>query len=73
MQSTIPPALATIAQGRDHITTAEYAKAVSKSVHAVRKAYATYGHSYGVTPVKVGGTHLWPVAAVAALLNGSAK
>lgn len=73
MQNAIPPALAAIAQGRDHITTAEVAKVLTKSPQTIRKTYQEHGHCYGIRPVKIGGTNRWPVAAVAALLNGSAK
>jgi hypothetical protein len=72
-QQQIPPALATIAAGRDHIDTREYAHALSKSPQTVRKNYCLTGHCYGIKPIKVGNRLLWPVAETAALLQGDAQ
>ena len=68
--SNYPPALAEIAAGRDHLNTKEYAKAVNRSPQTVRKNYCLTGNCFGIRPVKVGNSLLWPVASIAKLLNG---
>lgn len=76
MQSTphtpakTPAALAEVSQGRDLIQTAEFAKATSKAAQTIRKNFCLTGACYGIRPVKVGNRLLWPVAEIAALLNG---
>lgn len=72
MQTTvnIPSALAIIAAGRDHIQTAEFARAANRANQTIRKNYCLTGHCFGVRPVKFGNKLLWPVASIAALLNG---
>lgn len=70
MRTTLPPALAEIAKGRDHINTAEFAKATNKAPQTVRKNYHLTGACFGIRPIKVGGTLLWPVDKTAALLQG---
>ena len=67
------PALAEIATGRDHINTAEFARALNKATQTVRKNYCLTGECYGIRPVKVGNALLWPVAPTAALLSGGGK
>lgn len=67
---SIPPALAAIAQGRDHIKTSEYAHAVSRARQTVRKNYSLTGECFGIRPVKCGHRLLWPVEKIAELLNG---
>jgi hypothetical protein len=71
---SIPPALAAIAAGRDHITTAEFARALNKAAQTVRKNFCLTGECYGIRPIKPAGSNglLWPVAETAALLNGEA-
>lgn len=69
-ETSIPPALAEIAAGRDHILTAEFARAVGKAPQTCRKNYCLTGECYGIRPVKVGNGLLWPVLLTAALLNG---
>ena len=69
---TLPPALIAIAAGRDHITTAEFARALNKAPQTIRKNYSLTGECYGVRPVKVGNYLLWSVADTARLLNGGA-
>jgi len=66
----LPPALATIAAGRDHILTEEFAKAFSRASQTIRKNYCTTGECFGITPIKHGNRLLWPVKKIAALLNG---
>ena len=66
----IPSNLAIIAAGRDHIQTAEFARAVNRSSQTIRKNYCTTGECFGIRPVKFGNRLLWPVASVAALLIG---
>ena len=69
---SLPPALAVIAQGRDHITTAEFARAMCRATQTVLKNHCLTGACYGVRPIKRGKLLLWPVAEVARTLNGSA-
>jgi hypothetical protein len=68
--TSLPPALAEIAAGRDHIRTTEFAKAVSKAHQTIRKLHCLSGQCFGIKPVRVGKHLLWPVADIAALLNG---
>jgi hypothetical protein len=71
MQTTsLPPALAAIAAGRDHILTEEFAKASSRSCETIRKNYARRGDCFGIKPLKFGNRLLWPVSQIAALLSG---
>lgn len=69
-QTSIPPALAEIAAGRDLILTSEYARSITKAAQTVRKNYCLTGECYGIRPVKIGNRLLWPVADIAALLRG---
>ena len=70
---TVPPALAEIAAGRDHINTAEFARATNKAPQTIRKNYCLTGKCFGIRPVKVGNSLLWPVMQTADLLAGSRK
>ncbi len=72
LPSNLPPALAEIAAGRDHIKTAEFAKATNHADQTIRKNYCLTGNCFGIRPVKVGNQLLWPVAPTARLLNGEA-
>lgn len=63
-------ALAAIAEGRDHIRTNEFARAFNKAPQTIRKNYCLTGECYGIRPVKVGNSLLWPVAPTAARLTG---
>lgn len=72
VETTMPPGLAAVANGRDHIRTAEMARAFSAANQTVRKHHSQHGDFYGVKPVKVGKQLLWPVAEIAAVLNGRA-
>lgn len=67
----IPPALATIAMGRDHVTTAEFAQAISRAAQTIRKHLCLTGAAFGLRPVKLGGRLLWPVVEIAAILAGA--
>jgi hypothetical protein len=69
-QQGMPPELARIAQGRDHLDTAEYGRAIKRTGQTIRKNLCIAGHAYGIRPLKVGGRLLWPVAEVAKLLHG---
>lgn len=62
------PELTRIAQGRDHINTAEYGRAINRSGQTIRKNLCVYGEAYGIRPVKIRGRLLWPVTAIAAIL-----
>ena len=69
----LPPVLARIAAGRDHIKTAEFAKAFSRATQTVRKQHSQTGECFGIKPRKVGNFLLWPVADIAAKLEGGAE
>lgn len=69
-KETIPEALMTTAGGRDHIQTAEFARATNRASQTIRKNYCLTGHCFGIRPVKFGNRLLWPVAPIAALLLG---
>ena len=68
--TTLPAVLAAIAAGRDHIQTAEFARAANRASQTIRKNYCLTGQCFGIRPIKFGNRLLWPVEAVAALLNG---
>jgi hypothetical protein len=69
----MPPALAAVAQGRDHIKTAEFAHAMSRATQTILKNHCLTGECFGIRPVKSGKLLLWPVACIAKLLNGGAE
>ena len=60
MQTEIPEALAAIANGRDHISTSEFAKATDHADQTVRKNHCLTGECFGIRPVKVGNRHFGP-------------
>lgn len=64
--------LARIAQGRDHLITSEFGRAINKADQTIRKNYCLSGAAYGIRPVKIGNRLLWPVAEIAGLLSGEA-
>lgn len=64
------PVLAEIAKGRDHLTTAEFARATNRAGQTIRKNYCLTGECFGITPIKFGNRLLWPVDKIAALLAG---
>jgi hypothetical protein len=65
-----PAALAEIASGRDHINTAEFAKATNRASQTIRKNFCLTGECFGIRPLKFGNRLLWPVAEIAELLTG---
>lgn len=67
---SIPPNLAEISKGRDHIQTAEVARITNHKPQTVRKSYCMTGAYFGIRPLKLGNRLLWPVADIAKLLNG---
>lgn len=69
-ESKVTSALETIAAGRDHINTGEYAHLTDRASQTIRKNYCLTGECFGVRPIKFGNRLLWPVADVAALLAG---
>jgi hypothetical protein len=70
----VPPALAALAHGRDHIQTSEMARALNRADQTVRKNYSQTGACFGIVPVKVGNRLLWPVSDIAnILLGGTSK
>lgn len=72
IKTELPPALAAIAAGRDHINTGEFAHATDRASQTIRKNYCLTGECFGIRPVKFGNRLLWPVAEIAELLNGDA-
>jgi hypothetical protein len=73
MERLIPPALAEIASGRDHVKTNEFAKAINRASQTIRRNYCYTGECFGIRPIKFGNRLLWPVADIAALLSGGIK
>lgn len=69
-QVSLPPALAAIAAGRDHILTEEFAMAANRASQTIRKNYCKKGECFGIRPIKFGNRLLWPVSQIASLLNG---
>lgn len=67
----LPPALAVIAAGRDHILTTEFATATNRATQTIRKNFCTKGDCFGIRPIKFGNRLLWPVREIADLLNGN--
>jgi hypothetical protein len=65
--------LAAVAAGRDHLSTAEFARATNKAPQTIRKNHCLTGECFGIRPTKIGNQLLWPVAPIAALLKGDAK
>lgn len=64
----IPPGLAAIAAGRDHVATHEAAHALTRKDQTLRK-WACLGNG-PIRPVRVNGRLMWRVADLARLLNG---
>ena len=69
----IPPALAAIANGRDHIDTPELGRVTLHAKQTIRKLHSQQGHYFGITPIKIGNKLLWPVRPVAQLLRKGHK
>ena len=57
----IPPALAAATQGRDLVTTAEFAKVTARASQTIRKNYCLQGECFGIRPVKIGNRLMWRV------------
>ena len=66
----LPSALAAVAQGRDHIKTAEFAHAMSRATQTIWKNHCLTGECFGIRPIKRGKFLLWPVAGIAQVLAG---
>ena len=64
----IPPGLAAIAAGRDHVATHEAAHALTRKDQTLRK-WACLENG-PIRPVRVNGRLMWRVADLARLLNG---
>lgn len=73
MTKNIPSALAEIAKGRDHIKTAEFARAIGKASQTIRKLNCLDGQAFGIRPIKIGNSLLWSVDSIARLLTGEGK
>ena len=69
---SLPPALAAVAQGRDHITTAEFARAMCRATQTVLKKHSLTGAGAGVRPHQRGKMLMWPLAGVARVLSSEA-
>lgn len=71
---TLPPGLAALAAGRDHISTQEFAQALGISPQTARKNHCVHGTCFGIRPLKPpGALHLlWPVGEIARVLVGEA-
>lgn len=67
------PSLATIAAGRDYITTAEFAHATNRESQTIRKNHCITGECFGIRPIKFGNRLLWSVSQISALLTGGEK
>ena len=71
---TLPPELAKMANGRDYITTTEYAQVFSVDPQTVRKNHCLTGECYGIRPTKLPNKRLiWSVMRTAGLLAGRSK
>jgi hypothetical protein len=70
MRTELPLALAEISAGRDHIQTAEFARATNRASQTIRKNYCLTGECFGIRPIKFGNRLLWPVSDIAVLLTG---
>ncbi|WP_297505656.1 hypothetical protein [Ferrovum sp.] len=68
-----PPVLAAIAEQRDHLKTAEFARTLGRKGHTARNLYYAQGHAWGVRPRRVAGRLLWPISEVARVLQGEAR
>ena len=66
-------ALAGISNGRDFLTTAEFAKATNRADQTIRKNFCLTGECFGIRPIKIGSRLQWPVAEIARLLSGNSK
>lgn len=64
------PELVAIANGRDYIKTAEFARATCRASQTIRKNYCLTGACFGIRPIKFGNRLLWSVADIAKLLSG---
>jgi hypothetical protein len=69
----MPPTLAEIAAGTDHLVTEELARLLRRASQTIRKAYSQTGHYLGIRPVKLGNRLLWPIKEVSTVLTGGAK
>lgn len=67
----IPQGLLAVADGRDLITTPEFAQVFNVRPQTVRKNYCLTGEAYGIRPTKIGNRLLWSVAKVAKRLQGA--
>jgi hypothetical protein len=72
-KQNMPPELARVAQGRDFLTTGEFARALNRAPQTVRKNLCLAGHCYGIKPRHVAGRLLWPVVDIAKVLNGDER
>lgn len=69
----ILPELTRVSAGRDYILTPEFSATFGCAEQTARKNYCLTGECYGVRPIKIGNRLLWPVAQIAARLQGGAK
>ena len=67
-RNRILDALYEVSKNRDHLTTSEFARAISKAPQTIRKNHCLTGEFYGIRPIKIGNSLLWSVEDVANLL-----
>ena len=70
---SLPLALAIVAQGRDHITTAEFTRAVCRATQTVLKNHCLTGECYDVRLIKRGKMLMCPLDGVARALSVEAQ
>lgn len=70
MSKDVPAALAKTAEGRDYLKTAEFAFAFGKAPQTIRKLHCLHGQAFGIRPIKIGKSLLWPVDDIARLMTG---
>ena len=54
--------------GRPHATTGEFSHLTGKAPQTIRKNYSQTGACFGIRPIKVGNSLLWPVEGISRLL-----
>ena len=68
----LPPGMAVLAAGRDHLRTTEFAALMGITAQTARKNYCKRGSCYDIRPIKLPNRRLmWPVSATAALLRSA--
>ena len=68
--SSLHEAVLRCTSGRPHATTAEFSHLTGKAQQTIRKNHSQTGACFGIRPIKVGNTLLWPTNSIARLLGG---